>query len=163
MTEELDVVRSRLAILGLAAAVLVAMPAFAGNDKFAGTWKKDLEKTEAPGEVWPEDMTVSVDGDNVTVDRVATNPEGKEFKINFTYKPTKDGYELPSMIGPPRQITKARWKGKKLSVEFPREAQGMKGEIVETWTLRKKNLLEIKYTAKMPVGTFVQKHFYTRQ
>ena len=139
----------KLSMVAAAAAVLLSAVPAAANDEFAGDWK--LDRIEGgSGAPQPEiDMSVVVVDERLDVSQKIRR-EGEEEKM-FSYTLVTDGEarDVPGLDRVRKGLV-ARWKGKKLRVEYKAEENGADYEVTETWKLRKGEL-QVKTVIPVPV------------
>ena len=139
----------KLSLLAAAAAVLLSAAPAAANDKFAGDWKLDRIE-EGSGAPAPEiDMSVVVADERLDVAQKIRR-EGKEER-EFSYTLVTDGEarDVPGLDRVRKGLI-AKWKGKKLRVEYMAEENGSDYEITEIWKLKKGDL-EVRTMISVPV------------
>lgn len=150
-------------LLLLCIPLLLAAPSVWANEKLAGAWTLNLEKSEGMRQK-PKSLlqTVKVEDGNVTIHRQFEPPEGEPRTIEFTYVTDGEQHSVPVADGSSREV-KARWKGKKLFVEFElRPQRNILVPVTERWSLKGKDRLLVKTTARTPVGDRVVKMYFDR-
>ena len=143
----------------LATLLLLPVAAFAANDDFAGAWKLDrIEDGDGiPVEI---DMELALAGENLAVKRVIRRDGDPERTVSYTYLTNGVPHEVPGVGDTTRNAT-AKWKGKRLKVEYTLSFRGMDFDITENWKIRK-GVLEVQYVVPLPDRNRVTRQFYVR-
>lgn len=143
----------------------------AAEEGFVGAWRLDVERSDPYGQGQQTrplpniDMTVTLYGDNVGVERLYT--VGMEERgIEFTYVTDGKPHDLPSIAG--SRSTRARWKKNKLVVSYTLARQTQRGpidlDINETWSVSEDgDELTIVYVTRAAQRAFNRKEIYVRQ
>lgn len=152
---------STLAMAAAAALLLTATPA-AANGKFAGEWK--LDRIEGgSGAPPPEiDMSVVVSDEKIEVEQ-KIRPEGEEEKeLSYTLITNGEPHDVPGLDRVRKGLV-AKWKGKRLNVNYKAEERGTDWDVRETWKL-KKGELEVKTVIPVPAmgSNIMWKAIYAR-
>jgi len=141
--------------------VLLSLPAaaFAANGKFSGAWK--LDRIEGGDGIPVEiDMELALEGENLEVKRMIRRDGDPERSVSYTYVTNGEPHEVPGIGDTTRNAT-AKWKGKRLKVEYKVSFRGLDFDITESWKL-KKDVLEVQYVVPLPERNRVTKQFYVR-
>jgi len=142
--------------------LLISFTAFAANEtvNFSGKWSLNEEKSEL-GEgrrrmVSPK-LTISQEGNTLTIERLLNNRTGEEFKVTEKY--TLDGKESENTVYETPKKSVATWlkEGKSLNITskivFARDENSFEFNTIEIWKLTDKgNSLSIEYTSKSSRG-----------
>lgn len=147
-------------LLFLVASLLISTQTIAQKVNFSGDWSLNEEKSEL-GEgrfrgAAPK-MTISQEGNNLSIERISQRRSGEEFK--YTEKYTLDGKECENTtFNRPKKST-ANWSedGKNLTISstmaFEREGQTMEINTNEIFNLTEGgNSLTIDYASKSSRG-----------
>lgn len=150
------------AAFAVAAALLLTATPAAANDKFAGEWK--LDRIEGgSGAPPPEiDMSVVVSDDKIEVDQ-KIRPVGEEEKeFSYTLVTNGEPHDVPGLDRVRKGLV-AKWKGKKLNVNYKAEERGTDWDVTETWKLRKGEL-QVKTVIPVPAmgSNIMWKAIYAR-
>ena len=152
----------KLSLLAAAAAVLLSAASAAANDDFAGDWK--LDRIEGgSGAPPPEiDMSVVVVDERLDVAQKIRREGEEEKEFSYTLVTDGEARDVPGLDRVRKDLV-ARWKGKKLQVEYMAEENGADYEVTETWKLRKGELV-VRTVIPIPVmGRNISwKAIYTR-
>ena len=137
-----------LSMLAAAAVLLLATAPSAANDKFAGDWK--LDRIEGgSGAPPPEiDMSVVVSDGKFEVEQKIREEDEEEKHFFYTLVTDGEPHDVPGLDRMRKGLV-AKWKGKKLRVEYRAEESGRDYEITETWKIRKSEL-EVKTVIPVP-------------
>ncbi len=138
-----------LSMLAAAAVLLLATAPAAANDKLAGDWK--LDRIEG-GSVAPPpeiDMSAVVSDGKFEVEQKIREEDEEEKHFSYTLVTDGEPHDVPGLDRIRKGLV-AKWKGKKLRVEYKAEESGRDYEITETWKLRKGEL-EVKTVIPVPV------------
>ncbi len=149
--------------VGLALSIGIAQGASAADKGMSGDWTLDFDQSENLG---PQrlnvEMTVSIDGDNLTLRRKGTI-EGREepFEEGYTYQANGAEHTVTGAGGNSRAV-RASWTSDKLKVTW--DGSGRLGPYhgTEVWQI-KNNQIYIKTTFEGVAGSFVMKSYYDRK
>ena len=132
----------------------VKMNAQGAKSNFSGSWAFNESKSnlgDGPGFRSVTQMTVTQDGNNLTVARVRTNRDGEA--VSTTDKYTLDGKESVNTagMGPSKAIVKWSADGKSLDFAitrtFERNGETMEFKSTEVWTLTDAKTLSVLATS----------------
>jgi hypothetical protein len=152
--------RTGAAFLTLALALLPVAALAGPNKDFEGEWVLDTAKSKNLGDLQRAVQTITLEGENVKIERNITRTEQDPVSFSYTY--LTDG-NIHKVVGPAdfeRDVT-AEWDGKKLVVKWTFTFQAFEIDAEEIWRTRRKGL-EIKRTFSTPGGERIQKLMFTR-
>jgi hypothetical protein len=135
-------------------------PLAEANPKFEGDWVMVVDKSKGLRGLNSLTQKVTLEGENVKVERTGQNGELAPESYEYTYLTNGEEHHVVGPVSFPRDVT-AEWKGKKLVVEWEMQNSGVSVSAKETWKTRKGGL-EIKRTFNSPAGNFVQKLYFVR-
>ena len=154
--------------------LLISFVTFAEDEKanFSGEWSLNEEKSEL-GEGRrlraASKLTITQEGNNLSIERLSTRRSGEEFKTEE--KLTLDGKECKNIVFRDRERKSiANWSkdGKSLnissSIVFERNGEEFEISSVEIWKLLEDGkTLSIEYTSKSSRGERKATYFYDKQ
>ncbi|MEM1248114.1 MAG: hypothetical protein AAGK22_17200 [Acidobacteriota bacterium] len=147
------------------AALCLAAPAFA-NPELMGTWRMDLERSEAMqgGLKIDNTYTLEAQGDDVKVRRTFYQG-GQSTGVDWTFVTDGKPHEIPGLREP--RLARTKWKKQKLNVSYTLSIDTPRGEfnldVTETWLLNKAGELEIRYVTRTPRGPQNRVEIYVRE
>lgn len=153
---------------GVVGALVVAAASGAqANGDFVGTWRIDLERSDAmnrEGLKIAGTYTLALDGDNVQTQRTF-EAQGQTQAIDWMLITDGKPHEIPGMRSPRK--ARAKWKKGKLTVSYTASFDTPRGafdlDITETWKLNKDGELEILYATRMPNRTQTRTEIWVRE
>lgn len=161
MHDRIDPLAAAAAALAFAAgAAALPPPAFAqaANPAFVGTWRSDLERSDAinrEGLKVDSTMKLSLSGDDLVIERsfvIGGNAESDP-TVSWTYVTDGKPHTVPGLRQTTREA-RAKWKKDKLTVSYTVGQQTPQGafevDVNETWQIEDNGDLVIRYLTRLP-------------
>ena len=147
-------------LVGLALLFTAQLSAQSGSVNFSGTWALNESKSnfgDSPFRMAASTMTVKQDGNNLSIDRTMSTPDGQEMKLTGKY--TMDGKECENTsFMDSKSKSTVKWSDDKKSITiasstiFNMNGDDMEMKASETWTLDGDKTLKIEATNTTPNG-----------
>jgi hypothetical protein len=152
-----------------AAGLVLAAGVSAQSPELAGTWRIDLEASEATRNGPPlrdTRLTVSMVGDDVRIAREIGLGTQQPRTHTATYITDGKPHEVPGIIAPTQEV-RARWRKEKLQISYAISRQTPGGafelDVTEVWTVNKNGALQIDYSTRMQDRNITRREVYVRE
>jgi hypothetical protein len=153
----------------LGASLLLAAAGNAQSPDLAGSWRIDLEASDAPRNGPPlrdTRLTVSLVGDDVRITREIGLDTAQPRTHDATYVTDGKPHDVPGILQPTQKV-RARWRKEKLQISYAISRQTPRGafelDVTESWSVHEDGALHVDYSTRMQDRNLTRREIYRRE